>query len=373
MDYDLTEEQNILKESARRFLSERCPSNHVRAMAEDERGCTDDLWQKMAELGWMGLMIPEQYGGSGMDFLHLTVLLREMGYSCMPGPFFSTAVIGGLSILEGGSDAQKKELLPDLASGKLLTTLAWLEEDAVYTPEGIRLPAEKKKGYTLSGTKLFVPDALGADIIICAARTGKKPTDISLFLVDAQSSGVSITPLDTFAGDKQYAVAFDGVSVPEEKLLGKLNGGWPVLKKVLLMASVAKCAEMSGGAQRVMEMTVTYVKDRTQFGRPVGAFQAVQHHCSNMLTFVETIQFMTDQAAWLISEGLPFEKEASMCKAWVSDSYRRLVALGHQCIGGMGFMEEFDLQLYFKQAKVAEQMFGDADFHRELLAQEMAW
>jgi 3-oxocholest-4-en-26-oyl-CoA dehydrogenase beta subunit len=371
MDYDLNEEQHILKESARRFLKERCPSDYVRAMSEDLKGCSDAVWQAMADLGWMGLMIPDPYGGSGLDFLHLAVLLKEMGYFCLPGPFFSTVVFGGLTLLEAGSKAQKEALLPDCAQGKLFLTLAWLEQEGLYTPEAIQLRAEKKNGYRLSGTKLFVPDALGADYVICAARTGEKVTDISLFLVEAGSTGLGLTPLETLAGDKLCALIFDEVSVSEGNLLGHLNAGWPVLKKVLLMAAVAKCAEMNGGARRVLEMTVAYVKDRVQFGKPVGAFQAVQHHCSNMLTFAETLQFLTDQAAWRISAGLPFEKEASMCKAWASDSYRKLVALAHQCIGGLGFMEEFDLQLYFKQAKAAEQMFGDADFHREWLAREM--
>jgi 3-oxocholest-4-en-26-oyl-CoA dehydrogenase beta subunit len=371
MDYDLNDEQKMLQESARRFLKERCPSTYVRAMAEDEKGYAPGLWKDMADLGWMGLMIPEPWGGSEMDFLHLAVLLREMGYFCLPGPFFSTVVIGGLALLEAGNEKQKEALLPLVAGGEGLLTLAWLEAEGTYSPEGIQLKAEGKDGYRLTGTKLFVPYAQGAHTLICAARTGPDPTDLSLFLVPTGSSGLSITPLKTLAGDKQYALHLDRVTVPAENLLGNLHQGWPVLQKILLMAAVAKAAEMSGGARRVMEMTVTYVKERVQFGKPVGAFQAVQHHCANMLTLAETLQFMTDQAAWRISAGLPFAKEAALCKAWVSDAYRRLVALGHQCIGGMGFMEEFDLQLYFKQAKAAEQMFGDADFHREGLAGEM--
>jgi alkylation response protein AidB-like acyl-CoA dehydrogenase len=372
MNYDLNEEQNILKEAAHRFLSGECPSEYVRAMVEDPKGYTPELWNKMANMGWMGLMIPEEYEGSGMDFLHLAVLLTEMGYFCLPGPFFSTVVLAGLALLEAGSDDQKRAILPELAAGKRIMTLAWAEESGTYLPEGIKLSAElKKDSYVLSGTKLFVPDAHVADTIICAARTGKGAKAISLFLVDAKSPGVSINLLNTLAGDKQCEVIFDKVKVPKGNLLGKPGKGWEALKRVLLMSAVGKCAEMSGGAKKVMEMTVTYVKDREQFGRPVGSFQAIQFYCADMLTFADTIQFMTDQAAWRIGAGLPFEKEASMCKAWVSDSYRRLVAMGHQSIGGMGFMEEFDLQLYFKRAKAAELMFGDADFHRELVAQEM--
>ncbi len=372
MNYDLSEEQNMLKESAHRFLVEECPSEFVREMVEDEKGFSPSLWRKMAELGWMGLQVPEEHGGSGMNFLYLAVLLSEMGRFCLPGPYFSTVILGGLTLMEAGNDEQKADILPDLAEGNRILTLAWLEEDGTYSPEGIRLAAKlQDDNYILSGTKLFVPDAHVADTIVCAARTGEETEGISLFLIDAESPGIGITVLDTLAGDKQCEVVFDGVSVPMANMLGEIGKGWPVLRKVLLMSAVAKSAEMIGAAEKVLEVAVTYVKDRTQFGRPVGAFQAVQHHCANMLTYADTNKFMTYEAAWRIASGLSFEKQASMCKAWVSESHRKLVALGHQVIGGIGFMEEHDLHLYFKRAKAAEQMFGDADFHRELVAREM--
>ena len=372
MNYDLTEEQNMLRESAHKFLADECPSELVREMAKDGKGFKQDIWQKMADLGWMGLPVPEEYGGSDMTFIELAVLLSEMGYYCLPGPFFSTVVLGGLTLLEAGSEEQKKELLPELSEGNRIMTLAWLEKDGTYSPEAIKLTAEPRDNrYILSGTKLFVPDANVADTIICAARTGAEPEDITLFLIDARSAGINITLLDTLAGDKQCEVILDEVAVPKGNVLGEIGKGWPILRKVLLMSAVAKSAEMIGAAQKVLEVAVTYVKDRTQFGRPVGAFQAVQHHCANMLTYADTIKYMMYEAAWRIASGLPFEQEASMCKAWVSDSHRKLVALGHQVIGGIGFMEEHDLHLYFKRAKAAEQIFGDADFHRELVAREM--
>jgi alkylation response protein AidB-like acyl-CoA dehydrogenase len=372
MNYDLTEEQNMLRDSAHKFLADECPSELVRELAEDEKGFKQDLWQKMAELGWMGLPIPEEYGGSDMTFLELAVLLSEMGYYCLPGPFFSTVVLGGLTLIEAGSEQQKAEILPELAEGNRILTLAWLETDGTYSPEAIKMAAELQDNqYILSGTKLFVPDANVADTIICAARTGAEPDDITLFLIDAQSAGINITLLDTLAGDKQCEVILNEVAVPKSNVLGEIGKGWPILKKALLMSAVAKSAEMVGAAQKVLEMAVGYVKDRTQFGRPIGAFQAVPHHCANILTYADTIKYMMYEAAWRIASGLPFEQEASMCKSWVSDSHRKLVALGHQVIGGIGFMEEHDLHLYFKRAKAADQMFGDADFHRELVAQEM--
>jgi alkylation response protein AidB-like acyl-CoA dehydrogenase len=312
----------------------------------------------------------------GGSFLDLTVLLSEMGYYCMPGPFFSTVVLGGLAILEAATKAQKAHILPALSLGKKILSLAWVEQDGTYVPEGIKLSAALQgQEYILSGTKLFVPYAHVADTLICVARTGQPSREqnagLTLFLMDAQQQGIHIEPLDTMAGDKQSEVIFENVAVSKDNILGQPNRGWPVLKKVLQMSAVAKCAEMVGGAQCAMDMAVPYIKGREQFGRPVGSFQAIQHHCANMLTYADTLKFMTYQAAWRISEGLPFEKEASMCKAWGSDSYRKLVALAHQVIGGMGFMEEYDLQLYFKQAKAAEQILGDPDFHREMVAQEM--
>ncbi len=375
MNFDLSEEQQILKDSARSFLTKECPSTFVREMEEDEQGFTWELWEKMAELGWLGLMIPEEYGGSAMSFLDLAVLLTEMGYFCVPGPFFSSGVMGVTALLDAASEAQKRELLPEVASGKRILTLAWTEPNGGYSAQGISMRAEAKADrYVLTGTKLFVPDAHVAHTMICSVRTAQSmdPREgVSLVLVDGKSSGLKVERLKTMAGDKLCEVSFDGVEVPREGLLGEPGEAWPILKGILLKGGVAKCAEMCGGAQRVLELALTNARERVQFGRPIGAFQAVQHHCANILTYLDTSRFMTYQAAWRISEGLPYQLEASMCKAWVGDSYRRLVALGHQVLGGIGFTEEHDMQLYFKRSNSAELAFGSADFHRELVAEQM--
>jgi len=376
MNFDLNEDQRILRDSAHGFFVKGCPGTFVREMAEDEKGYTRELWRKMAELGWMGILVPEQYGGFEGSFLDLTVLLYEMGYVCLPGPYFSTVVHGGITLLEAGTEAQKSDILPKVASGEEMLTLAWTETGGSYSAQEISLKAELRNGhYVLTGTKLFVLDAHVAGKIICVARTRESTADyeqgVSLFIVNGNTPGLTVQVHSTLAGDKQCEVDFDQVEIPRESLLGELHRGWPVLKKVLQKASVAKCAQMIGGGQRVIDLAIPYLKEREQFGRPVGSFQAVQHHCANILTFLDTSKFMTFQAAWRISEDLSFEKEASMCKAWVSDSYRQLVALAHQVMGGIGFMEEHDLQLYFKQAKAGELAFGDARFHRELVAQQM--
>jgi alkylation response protein AidB-like acyl-CoA dehydrogenase len=213
-----------------------------------------------------------------------------------------------------------------------------------------------------------------ADYLICVARTGrgKKPeAGITLFLVDARSPGISCTLLKTIAGDKQCEVVLDKVVVPERNILGRVGQGWKHIERVLQQATALKCAEMLGGAQQVLEMTVAYAKERVQFGRPIGSFQAIQHHCANMATDVDGCRFITYLACWKLSEGMPAAKEVSMAKAWVSDAFRRVTALGHQVHGGVGFIEDHDMPLYFKRAKAWELMFGDADFHRELVAQHI--
>lgn len=376
MNYDFTQDQQILKDAAHGFLQKECPGAFVRQMAEDEKGYTPAMWKKMADLGWMGILFPEEYGGYGGSFLDMAVVLYETGYACLPGPFFASVVMGGLTLLEGGSEKQKKELLPQVASGERIITLAWTDKSGGYSQNHISTRAEfRGDSYVLNGIKLFVPFAHVADSLICAARTGPGPSKaedgLSLFLVDRKSNGLSVQVLKTLAGDKQCGVVLDQVRVPQENLLGRFSQAGGVLEKVLLMSAVGKCAEMIGGGQRVLELTLDHAKQRVQFGKPIGAFQAIQHFCANILTYLDTSRFMTYQAAWKISQGMDYGKDASLCKAWVSDSCRRLALLAHQVLGGMGFMEEHDMHLYFKQAKAAELAFGDADFHRELAAQQM--
>jgi alkylation response protein AidB-like acyl-CoA dehydrogenase len=375
MDLGFTEEQEMLRKTARDFLQTECPTTLVKEMADDEKGYTPDLWAKMAELGWMGLALPEEYDGMGMSFLDLSVLLEEMGRACLPGPFFSTVVLGGFTILEAGSEEQKKDLLPKIATGEVVLALALTEPSASYDPAAVTVQAvPDKDDYVINGTKLFVENAHIADYMVCVTRTkdGSSPEDgITLFLVEGKSPGISTTVLKTIAGDKQCEVIFDNVRVPKKNIVGKLDKGWPVVAKMLEMAAVAKCAEMVGGAQAALDMSVAYAKERIQFGRPIGSFQAIQHHCANMVTDVDGSRFITYQAAWKVSEGLPATMEVSMAKAWVSEAYRRVTQLGHQIHGGIGFCMDHDMPLYFKEAKAAESTFGNADWHREIVAQQL--
>lgn len=370
MDFSFDEIQDMLSKDARRFLGDKCPKTFVREMEEDEAGYSPELWKEMADLGWMGLVIPEEYGGQGMSFMDLAALLEEMGRACLPGPFFSTVVLGGALVLEAGSEEQKKQLLPQIADGEMIMSLALLESSGLYDPERIAMTATPGgDGYMLDGTKLFVTDAHIADTLICAART---EIGISLFLIDAKSPGVNCKLLKTIASDRQCEVTFDRITVPKENLLGELNGGWPVVEKVLMQAAAAKCAEMIGGAQQVLEMVVNYAKERQQFGKPIGSFQAIQHFCANIAIDVDASRYITYKACLAISQNEAADQLVSMAKAWVSDAYRRTVAVGHQIHGGIGFTKDHDMQLYFRRAKAGEVLFGDGDYHREKVAQALA-
>ena len=370
MDLGLNEAQQMLKNSAQEFLEAECPDTYVREMEEDENGYTSEMWQKLAEQGWLGLIIPEKYGGVELEFQDLAILLEEMGRYMLPGPYFSNVVLGGMSIMDSGTEEQKQEYLPRLAEGQIIVTLALNEPSGRWDAEGIQLSAtENGDDYTLNGTKLFVPNAHVSDYIVVAARTGSGENDISLFIVSSQTNGVTQTLLKTIASDRQSEVSFDNVSVSSSSLLGEKNQGWKTIEKVLKWGAIGKCAEMSGGGQSVLDMTVEYAKQRTQFGRPIGTFQAIQHHCANMATDVEGAKFITYQAAWMLSEGLPADREVAMAKAWVSDSYKRVCALGHQSHGAIGFTKEHNMQLYSRRAKAAELAFGDSDLHLDKVAE----
>jgi len=375
MNLGLTEEQEMLKTSARDFLEKECPKQLVRQLDESDQGYSPELWRKMAELGWMGLVFPEKYGGSGGSFLDLIVLIEEMGYNILPGPFFSTVVLGGLTILAAGSEEQKKEFLPKVASGEVILTLALTEPSADYNAASIKTKATARNdGYVINGTKLFVPDANVADYILCVARTKetKNPEDgITIFLVDTRSPGVKCTLLKTLARDKQCEIIFGNVTVPKKNILGKPDQGWPIVEGTIQKATVVKCAEMVGGAQAALEMAVRYAKERVQFGRPIGSFQAIQHYCANMVTDVDGSRFITYKAAWEVSEGLPATMDVAIAKAWTSEAYGRVTLLAHQIFGAIGFTMDHDIHLFYRRAKAGEIMFGDGDFQRAIVASEL--
>ncbi|HYB43236.1 MAG TPA: acyl-CoA dehydrogenase family protein, partial [Candidatus Methylomirabilis sp.] len=323
MNFGFSEEQELLRGTARKFFENECPSPAVRALMETPEGMAPELWRKLAEQGWLGLVYPEGADGMGLGLVDLVVLMEEMGRAVLPGPYFSTVLLGGLAVLEAGSPAQQKEWLPKIAAGDKRLTLAWMEPSAALGPEGVTLAAAEKGGrFSLSGTKLFVPDAHTADAIVVAARTGPGTSEdgVSLFLVPAGTPGLEVKLLPTMDQTRKLCeVTLADVSVGREALLGSAGAGWSPLARVLDRATVALCAEMCGGAQKVLDMTVEYAKIRQAFGRPIGSYQGVKHKAADMLVEVENSKSITYYAAWALDEGVTEAPLAtSMAKAYVS-------------------------------------------------------
>ena len=377
MDIGFTEEQELLRASARRFLENECPTAFVRHRMAEPAAMTDVFWQRLADQGWFGILFPEEAGGSGLGLVEMTVLMEEMGRAVMPGPFFSTVLLGGAAILEVGSQAQQQEWLPRIAAGSAKVSLAWTEPNARWDAAGIVATGrETAGGFVLSGTKLFVADAHLSDAVVVAVRTRDGSTmedGVSLFLVPKGAAGFAVTLLPTIDETRKLCeVRLDNVAVPAAALLGEKHGGWPPLSRVLDRATVALCAEMCGGAQQVLDMTTAYAKIRLTFGKPIGSYQGVKHRAADMLVDVENAKSLTYYAAWAIDEGLAEAPLAvSMAKAYTSDAYRKVAGAGIQLHGGIGFTWEHDLQLYFKRAKASEVAFGDATWHRERVARLM--
>jgi len=375
MDFDFNDEQKMLQKGARDFLEKECPKSLVRQMAADERGNPPELWHKMAQLGWLGLIFPEKYGGGGGNIIDMVALEEEMGRACLPGAFFSTVLLGGLFILNNGNEEQKQDLLPKVARGEVILTMALTEPSGSYYATAVETKAVSvKDDYIISGTKLYIPDAHIADYIICIARTqkGTKPEEgITAFMVDRKSAGITCTLLKTIAGDKLCEVIFDKVRVPKKNIVGKLDQAWVPLEKTLQQVRIARCAEMVGGAQKVLEMSADHAKQRIVFDRPLGSFPVIQHYIANMVMDIDGSRFLTYEAAWRFSEGLSCAKEIAMAKAWTSEAYRKVTANGQQIYGGIGFTVESDMHLYFRRAKAAEVTLGDGNFEREMLAREL--
>jgi alkylation response protein AidB-like acyl-CoA dehydrogenase len=377
MDIGFSEEQELLRDTARKFLDSECPTQFVRRMMDTDAAVTDEFWQQLAENGWLGIAYSEAEGGSGLGLVDLVVLMEEIGRAVMPGPYPATVLLGGAAIAMVGSPEQRREWLPRIAAGTIKATLALTEPNARWDAAGITATArESRGGFALSGAKMFVPDAQLADVLVVAARSRDGSTmedGVSLFLVPKDTAGLAIRRLPSVDETRKLCeVTLDNVVVPGSALLGELHQGWAPLQQVIDRAAVAVSAEMCGAAQRVLDMTVDYAKLRVAFGKPIGIYQGVKHKCADMLVEIENAKSLTYYAAWAVDEG---EADAplavSMAKAAASDAGRKVCAAGIQLHGGIGMTWEHDLQLYLKRAKADEVMFGDATWHRERIARLM--
>jgi len=368
MNLDFTSEQDMLRKSVAEFLAKECPFETVKELEESAEGYSAKMWKKMAELGWMELHIPEAYGGLGDPFMDLTIICEEMGKAAFPSPFYSTVVLCGLTIMEGGSEEQKKTLLAQIASGKLIMALAQYEEEASYLPTGINMPAKRDgDGYVLSGTKMFVSDANVAGKLIVAARTGG-PGEITLFLVDAKAPGITIAKMPTIAMDNTCEVVFKDVKVSKGAVIGAEGKGWDLLEKISQKAIAAKCAEMLGACRAAIDMTADYAKQRVQYEKPIGGYQAIQHYMANMLLAYDTSINYLHKVVWMIDEGMDATLEASALKAQVNEKYKFISERGVQIHGGVGTTREFNIGLFYRRAKAAEYVMGDTDYHYEKVA-----
>ena len=374
VNFAFSDEQEQLRDAVRRFLEAKSPSTEVRRLMDTTDGYDPAVWAQMAnELGLQSLHIPEEFGGQGFTFVELAIVLEEMGRVLLCAPYFSTVVLAADAIINAGTDAQKGELLPGIAGGETIAALAFTEPNGKWDASGIEMVAQGSgDSYTLDGTKMFVIDGHLANLTVVAARLEGTSGEegISLFTVAGDAAGLTRTALATMDQTrKQAKLEFSGVAAAP---LGTPGEGWAALSKTLDQAAACLANEMVGGAQQVLDMAVEYAKVRVQFGRPIGSFQAIKHKCADMLLEVESGKSAAYYAAWAAAEDneeLPVA--ASLAKAYCSDAYFHAAAENIQIHGGIGFTWEHDAHLYFKRAKSSEILFGDATYHRELLAQRI--
>lgn len=373
MDLTLTDDQELIASTARGFLESRCPMAHVREMETDTSGYSPALWKEMAELGWTGLAFPEEHGGAGGGFLDLCLIVEQMGRFQLPSPFLPTVVLCGLALAAHGTDEQRASRLGSIARGATIMSYVRAAPGSGWEPSGSDVVARRDgDAFVLEGTGMFVPYAHVADeLVVVAQQAGGSPGDLTAFLVDADADGLSIDPLLTVHADHQQRVELDRVRMAATDVLGDERGGAAVVATVAAYGAAATCAEMVGGAQRVLDMTVQYATEREQFDTPVGSFQAVQHHCADMGVDVLSSRLMAFEAIWRLSQGLDATEEVSMAKAWVSEAYRHVCALGHQVHGAIGFTREHDLHYFLRHAIAAELAFGDGDHHWERVARHL--
>ena len=374
MDVLPTEEEQMLKNLAREFLEGECPPSLARAMETDDLGYPPELWNKMAELGWFGLALPEQYGGQGMPLTYLGIIIEEAGRAIAPVPFHST-MVPALTIAKYGTEGQREDILPRVARGDLVLTWAFNETDPRYIPEAVKLEATAAGDqFVLNGSKMFVDNFNAAEMCLVACRTSEASPDnqgLSLLLVDTASPGISHTPLTTLAKDKQSRVTFDSVRVPRGNLVGEVDQGWPIAEWMLDRGTVLLCAQMVGATRKDAEMAIEYAKGRVAFGRPIAAFQSIQHLCADMILWVDGAQLLTYEALWTIDQGMAAGVEVSQAKSFCNEKCEAVVRSSQTIHGGIGFMMEFDLHLWFRRVTAWTMRLGTSFEHRARIARAL--
>lgn len=373
MDLSLNESQQMLKQVARSFMEREAPKDAITALQRSETGYRPELCRQAAELGWLGLLIPAEYGGAGASLTDAAVLYEELGRGPLPGPFFSSAVLGALTVLEAGSEAQKQALLPAVAEGRQILTVAITEPGNSWGPRGVQLRAEQRDGgYLLNGAKLFVGDAVAATQFIVLVRTGPGERDLSLLLVDATSPGLSSRLLPGFIG-WQGEVRFDGVRLPPSALLGTENAGWNALERAMERALPVLCAYEVGGSQAVFDLSVSYSQTRVQFGVPIGRFQRVQDHIIRLVNQLDAARWTTYHAIWKLDSGRPAAADVHMAKAVASEAYFEACNAAHEVHAGVGSAREYGLVAHTQMSRTLYHFLGDPKWHKRRMADALRW
>ncbi|MBH43003.1 MAG: hypothetical protein CL787_05765 [Chloroflexi bacterium] len=376
MDLSLTSAQQLIRDSARDFLATETPRSFVKEIDETDTGFSQELWSQMSEMGWVGMIIPEEYGGGGNNFTDVAVLFQELGSACISSPLHSSVILGGLSILYAGSEQQKKDILPSVANGQRILSFALTEPDYGWGAESVNLEATESGGeFTLNGTKLFVPDAHISDQIVVVARTskGNSPEEgVSLFLVDKNTSGLSTRIISGWTGDKLNEVTFDNVKVSASAVIGSVGSGWATVSKVLDRANVIMSAYITGGLERLLDITVEYSKQRIAFGVPIGTFQRVQDWIIVIVNDMESTKWTTYEALWkLDSDRDDAGTSIAMASVVASEGYPRSAEAAHHVHAGIGIDKEYGLYLYTKKARTLQSYLGDPVHHRRRIAQDL--
>jgi alkylation response protein AidB-like acyl-CoA dehydrogenase len=366
VDVELSSEQELIRRSAAEFFARNCPLSRVRELEASELGYDPEHWRRMGELDWIGFTWPERFGGAGAALLDLYPIYLEMGRALAPTPHLASAVIAGETLVRAGTDAQRARLLPGMARGEHVVAPALLEASGEWGPQAVELAARADgAGFRLDGAKILVPYAHVASEILVAARTSRMGEGVTLFLVEANASGLKCETLPNIAGYPLFALSFDGVRVRRGAVVGEVDRGWTALSPALERATTLQCAEIVGAGEHVLEIAVQYAKDRQQFGQPIGRFQAVQYLCTDIAIAVHLASLLARQAAWRIDEGLPHRREVSLAKAHASDAAQLVVRQAQEVQAGHAFMLENDLQLFTRRAKHWEFNLGDARWHRD--------
>ena len=375
MDLALTENQEMLKTAATEFVQREYSKETLLDLDTLETPYTQELWNRIRDIGWLGMVVPQEYGGEGVSLTDAAVLFQELGRGPVPGPFFSSSILGTMVVMEAGTESQKCELLPTIADGTQTLTLAVTESDYGWTPQSVRMTAERKNGgYVLNGVKLFVHEASTASQLICAVSTGEDSESTrvhSLLLVDAKSPGVSVRSLPGFMTSVQE-VTFDSVEVPDSALLGENEGGgWSALERAMERAIPILCAYKVGGCEEVFEMSVAYSQTRVQFGVPIGRFQRVQDHIVNLVNHLDAARWTTYEALWKLDTGRPATDGVHMAKAVSSEAYYQACNYAHEVHAGVGVMKEYGLTLHTKMSRTLYHYLGDPRFHKRRLAEAL--